>query len=33
MGPASPIAPNTTIDGRQKNRRIEIELDVDQTGG
>ena len=32
MGPAFPIAPNTTLEGRRKNRRIEIELDVDRSG-
>jgi general secretion pathway protein A len=33
LGPADPIASNTTLEGRKRNRRIEIELDAGQAGG
>jgi general secretion pathway protein A len=29
LGPADPLATNRTLAGRQKNRRIEIEIDID----
>lgn len=31
MGPDEPVAPNTTADGRSKNRRVEIEVTVDES--
>jgi general secretion pathway protein A len=33
MGPENPVAPNNTASGRQKNRRVEIELSVDESEG
>lgn len=31
MGPANPVADNKTADGRQLNRRVEIEITVDES--
>lgn len=31
LGPAAPVADNKTADGRQKNRRVEIEVTVDES--
>lgn len=31
MGPKNPIAPNTSAEGRAKNRRVEIEITVDES--
>jgi outer membrane protein OmpA-like peptidoglycan-associated protein len=31
LGPANPVAENTTADGRQKNRRVEIQVTVDES--
>lgn len=31
MGPKNPVAPNTTAEGRAKNRRVEIEITVDES--
>ena len=33
LGPNDPIAPNNTAEGRQKNRRVEIELSDDESDG
>lgn len=31
LGPARPVAPNTTAQGRAQNRRVEIQVSVDQS--
>lgn len=31
MGPSNPVAPNTSNDGRAQNRRVEVEITVDES--